>query len=72
MTRQPVFTSQVPAGCEMYNSPKVGQDVASIMPSFIQSNTEPAPPSGIEYSALVILSEWKKKQSLKNRNLIWQ
>lgn len=49
MTRQPVFTSQILAGCEMYNSPRPGQDVASIMPSFVQSNTELAPPSGVEY-----------------------
>ena len=51
MNRQPVFQSQVPAGCEMYNSPKAGQDVAAIMPNFIQSGTELAPPSGVEYKA---------------------
>jgi len=49
MNRQPVFQSQVPAGCEMYNSPKIGQDVSAIMPNYIQSNTEPAPPTGVEY-----------------------
>ena len=51
MTRQPVYTSQVLAGCEMYNSPRPGQDVAGIMPSYVQSNTELAPPSGVEYVA---------------------
>jgi hypothetical protein len=49
MNRQPVFQSQVPAGCEMYGSPKPGQDVSSILPNYIQSNTELAPPTGVEY-----------------------
>ena len=51
MTRQPMFTTQILAGCEMYNAPKDGQEIAGIMPSYMQSNTEPAPPSGIEYKA---------------------
>lgn len=47
----PVYTTQVPAGCEMYGSPKPGQEVSGIMPDYIQSNTELAPPSGNEYKA---------------------
>jgi hypothetical protein len=51
MNKQVVYTTQVPAGCEMYNSPKPGHEVAGIMPSYVQSNTELAPPSGVEYVA---------------------
>lgn len=47
----PMYTTQVPEGCEMYNSPKSGQEVAGIMPSYVQSNTQLAPPSGVEYVA---------------------
>jgi hypothetical protein len=49
MTRQTVYTTQVPAGCEMHNAPRAGQAVAGIMPVYMQADTELAPPSGVEY-----------------------
>lgn len=45
---QPIWTSQVPAGCEVVNSGKGDRDT-SISHAFISSNSMPAFPTGIEY-----------------------
>ena len=49
MTKQQVYTTQVPAGCEMYDSSRPGQGVAAFVPSYLQPGVELAPPSGVEY-----------------------
>lgn len=45
---QPVFASQVPAGCELVNSARGDRDT-SVAPAYIGPNAMLAFPSGIEY-----------------------
>lgn len=46
---QPVWSSQVPAGCELVNSAK-GERDTSVSPAFIGSNSMPAFPTGVDYA----------------------
>lgn len=49
MTKNFANESQMLEGCEPYGTPRGGVSVAAIAPAHIQSGTEPAPPSGIEF-----------------------
>ena len=48
MNKQSVYVSQMPAGCERAGAAR-GTEQAMLMPAHIQTGTELAPPSGIEY-----------------------
>ena len=46
--KQPIYQSQMPAGAERYGA-SGSTEQAAIMPSYIMSGVEPAPPSGNKY-----------------------
>jgi len=51
MPRETVHQNQGLAGTERYGAVH-GFETSPMMPSYVQSNTEPAPPSGVEYGLI--------------------
>lgn len=58
---QPVWSGQVPAGCEVVNSGK-GERDTSVGLAFVGANTSLAFPSGIEYDAPKPRCAWNNYQ----------
>lgn len=58
---QPVWSSQVPAGCEVVNSAK-GERDTSVGLAYVQPNTMLAFPSGIEYETPKPRCAWNNYQ----------
>lgn len=48
MTRQSVYQGQMGQGIERYGA-VAGVEIASVLPNYVQTGTEPAPPSGNKY-----------------------